>query len=147
MPLTRGYREENRRTVKSADQWDEHVASSAVTPGRIEPSSSFGGGNGGMLERLRSTSRTLGGLTTWLNKRGFRRKATVSLRASAEAIQGYGARYAEATSSCRSPSLDAFGRTQRFFNRVEALRHPSRNTLGGPRPEQPITDAETAADE
>jgi len=132
---------------KSAkDQWDEHVTKwRGWAQDKSRAIEFVWWGSSEMLERLARTEN-VGRVRFWFNKRGFD-GAWFSARLD-EAIRAAGPRYTPEI-HVKLPiaeDLDAFGRTQSFFNRVKALAIPVREALLGARySEHSIADAETAA--
>jgi len=132
---------------KSAkDQWDEHVTKwRGWAQGKNRTIEFVWWGSSEMLERLARTEN-VGRVRFWFDKRGFD-GAWFSARLD-EAIRAAGPRYTPEihVELPIAEDLDAFGRTQRFFNRVKALALPVREALLRARySEHSIADAETAA--
>jgi hypothetical protein len=132
---------------KSAkDQWDEHVTKwRGWAQERNRTIEFVWWGSSEMLERLARTEN-VGRVRFWFDKRGFD-GAWFSARLD-EAIRAAGPRYTPEihVELPIAEDLDAFGRTQRFFNRVKALAIPVREALQRARySEHSIADAETAA--
>ena len=132
---------------KSAkDQWDEHVTKwRGWAHGKNRTIEFVWWGSSEMLERLARTEN-VGRVRFWFDKRGFD-GAWFSARLH-EAIRAAGPRYTPEihVELPIAEDLDAFGRTQRFFNRVKALALPVREALLRARfSEHSIADAETAA--
>jgi hypothetical protein len=126
-------------------QWDEHVTKWrrwAHTSNRTIEFIWWGSSE--MLERLARTEN-VGRFRFWFNKRGFDR-AWFFARLD-EAIRSAGPRYTPEihVELPIAEDLDAFGRTERFFNRVKALAIPLREALQRARySEHSMTCAETA---
>ena len=132
---------------KSAkDQWDEHVSKWGGWAQKKNRTIEFvWWGSSEMLERLTRTEN-VGRVRFWFDKRGFD-GAWFSARLD-EAIRAAGPRYTPEihVELPIAEDLDAFGRTQRFFNRVKALAIPVREALQSALvSEHSIADAETAA--
>lgn len=131
---------------KSAkDQWDEHVTKwRGWAHGKNRTIEFVWWGSSEMLERLARTEN-VGRVRFWFDKRGFD-GAWFSARLD-EAIRAAGPRYTPEihVELPIAEDLDAFGRTQSFFNRVQALALPVREALLRARySEHSIADAESA---
>lgn len=127
-------------------RWDEHVTKwRAWAQGRNRTIEFVWWGSSEMLERLAQTAN-VGRVRFWFDKRGFDR-AWFSARLD-EAINAAGPRYTPEIHVALpiAEDLDAFARTQRFFDRVKALAIPVREALQRVRySDHSIADAETAA--
>jgi hypothetical protein len=132
---------------KSAkDQWDEHVTKwRGWAQARNRTVEFVWWGSSEMLDRLARTEN-VGRVRFWFDKRGFD-GAWFSARLD-EAIRAAGPRYTPEVhvELPIAEDLDAFGRTQRFFNRVKALSIPVREALQTALYSQhSIADAKTSA--
>lgn len=132
--------------TSAKDQWDEHVTKwRGLAQARDRTIEFVWWGSSEMLDRL-TRPENVGLLRFWFDKRGFDR-AWFSARLD-EAIRAAGPRYTPEihVELPIAEDLDAFGRTQRFFNRVKALAIPIREALQRARHSQySVADAETAA--
>ncbi|MCG6118383.1 MAG: hypothetical protein MEQ07_09360 [Aquimonas sp.] len=132
---------------KSAkDQWDKRVAKWRGWAQEKNRTIEFvWWGSSEMLERLARTEN-VGRIRFWFDKRGFD-GAWFSARLD-EAIRAAGPRYTPEihVELPIAQHLDAFGRTQRFFNRLKALAIPVREALQRAHySEHSVPDTETPA--
>ena len=132
---------------KSAkDQWDDHVTKwLGLAQQRNRTIDFVWWGSSEMLERLARTEN-VGRLRFWFDKRGF--DGAWSFARLDEAIRAAGPRYTPEihVELPIAEDLDAFGRTQSFFNRVKALAIPIREAHQRARYSvHSIADVETAA--
>lgn len=132
---------------KSAkDHWDEHVTKwRAWAQAKNRTIEFVWWGSSEMLERLARTEN-VGRVRFWFDKRGFD-GAWFSARLD-EAIRAAGPRYTPEVhvELPIAQDLDAFGRTQEFFNRIKTLAIPVRETVQSARySEHSIEDAQVAA--
>ncbi len=132
---------------KSAkDQWDERVTKWHGWAQEKNRTIEFvWWGSSEMLERLARTEN-VGRVRFWFDKRGFD-GAWFSARLD-EAIRAAGPRYTPEihVELPIAEDLEAFGRTQKFFNRVKALAIPVREALQRARySDHSIANAETPA--
>ncbi|MFN9659479.1 MAG: AVAST type 2 anti-phage system protein Avs2 [Cyanobacteriota bacterium] len=131
---------------KSAkEQWDDHVTKWRMWAQERNRTIDFDWwGSSEMLERL-SRTENVGRVRFWFGKNGFD-GAWFTARLD-EAIKAAGPRYTPEihVELPIAEDLDAFGRTQRFSNRVKALAIPVREALHRVQhSEHSIADAETA---
>lgn len=135
---------EGRKSAK--DRWDEHVAKWRGWAQAKHRSVEFvWWGSSEMLERLAKPGN-VGRVRFWFDKHGFDRE-WFSARLD-EAFRAAGPRYTPEVhvELPIAEDLDAFGRTQGFFNRIKALAIPVRDALQGARySEQAAADAAIAA--
>lgn len=133
-----------RKSAK--DQWDEHLTKWHGWAQKENRNIEFiWWGSSELLERLARTENA-GRVRFWFDKRGFD-GAWFSARLD-EAIQAAGVRYTPEihVELPIAEDIDAFGRTQNFFNRIKALAVPIRDAIQSVRySEHSIADAEAAA--
>lgn len=113
----------------SKDQWDEHVTKWSDWAQKKNRTIEFvWWGSSEMLERLARTEN-VGRVRFWFDKRGF--DGSWFLARLDEAIRAAGPRYTPEihVELPIAEDFDAFGRTQRFFNRVKAYAIPLREAF------------------
>lgn len=134
---------DGRKSAK--DRWDEHVSKwRGWAQAKNRTIEFVWWGSSEMLERLARTEN-VGRVRFWFDKRGFD-GAWFSARLE-EAINAAGPRYTPEVhvELPIAEDLDAFGRTQTFFNRIKALAIPIREGLQTARySEHLVADAEAA---
>lgn len=135
---------DRRRSAK--DRWDEYVTKwRRWAQAKRRTVEFIWWGSSEMLERL-AQSENVGRVRFWFDKRGFD-GAWFTARLD-EALKAAGPRYTPEVhvELPIAQDLDAFGRTQTFFNRIKALAIPVREGLQRVRySAHSIVDAEAAA--
>lgn len=134
------------RRKSAKDRWDEHVTKWCGWAQKKHRTVEFvWWGSSELLERL-ARSEHVGRVRFWFDRRGFD-GAWFTARLD-EALRAAGPRYTPEVhvELPIAEDLDAFGRTQTFFNRIKALANPVREALQrAGYAEHPIADTEAAA--